>query len=226
MKYYVYMSERKVDMMYPQIPQKLRDNLGGKIGINLGLIRSEWSEVPREQTLTDKIGIIQQYILTEEVDKTCSIDNYLDPKRPYFYVKAIKVMRGMVSELFYASAKLNDVTFTFTGSSAHIVGGNNLGKYGGSDLTSMAVAVSYLIKGDDQIEKTSTEKMFAEYYMKNPDDQRHDLQRALDKAHRQAFGGGEGLKHLPSEDFEILGRVLYRTEKHLLVSPIFVAFID
>ena len=41
MKYFVYMSDAKVDMLLPQIPQEVKSKLAAEIGVNVGVLSAK-----------------------------------------------------------------------------------------------------------------------------------------------------------------------------------------
>lgn len=62
MKYYVYLSDTKVDMLYPQIPRNLLSNIAVDLKINLQAFELELSKNPTEQTEYSKLEIILKFI--------------------------------------------------------------------------------------------------------------------------------------------------------------------
>ena len=62
MRYYVYISKSKVEMLYSQIPPRLLENIAGKLTIDFKLIKTEFSEVPKEKTLHSKLQIVESYL--------------------------------------------------------------------------------------------------------------------------------------------------------------------
>ena len=64
MKYYIYISNSKLDMMYPQVPKQLADQVATELGVNTGLLKA--SVKPREVTETSisKLQVVTQYLLS------------------------------------------------------------------------------------------------------------------------------------------------------------------
>src|SRR5260221_7756192 len=66
MRYYIYVSDRKLDMLYPQIPKKLLANIASELNINLKLLAAEFSANIRsnqnEETRYSKLRLVVRYI--------------------------------------------------------------------------------------------------------------------------------------------------------------------
>jgi hypothetical protein len=67
MKYYVYISDTKVDMLYSQIPKKIRDKIAVELGINLGMFSvtvkgKENQEKTPLETRIEKLELVVRYI--------------------------------------------------------------------------------------------------------------------------------------------------------------------
>lgn len=78
MRYYVYISASKVDMIYTQIPKKLLKNIAGKLTIDFKLIKTEFSESPPRETLIHKLNIVEKYILdNKQVGTTADSKSYI-----------------------------------------------------------------------------------------------------------------------------------------------------
>ncbi len=117
MRYYVYISESKVDMLYSQIPEKLLETVAGKLTIDLKLIKTEFSEIPKEKKIHSKVQIIEKFLSTQNL-----IGNTKEPKE---YFKDTKEMRWgpYDSGLVYFGSK-SDVVIGLGGSEKHIIGGS------------------------------------------------------------------------------------------------------
>jgi len=115
MRYYVYISESKVEMLYAQIPRKLIENIAGKLTIDLKLIKTEFSESPKEKTLHSKIQIIEDYLNDQGlIGNTHALKSY---------IKGVEHMKWghYPSGLVYFGSK-TDVIIGLGGSEKHVIG--------------------------------------------------------------------------------------------------------
>jgi len=66
MKYYIYISDTKVDMLYPQIPKSLLKKIASSLNIDLKLLGVEVSvsgkSNPSDETRYTKVKIVSEYI--------------------------------------------------------------------------------------------------------------------------------------------------------------------
>ena len=63
MKYYVYISDDKVDMLYSQIPKKMLDKIAVELGINLGIFSlTAKGKGNQEETCYEKLMVVVNYI--------------------------------------------------------------------------------------------------------------------------------------------------------------------
>lgn len=63
MKYYVYISDTKVDMLYSQIPKKILDKIAVELGINLGIFSlTAKGKGNQEETRYEKLKLVVNYI--------------------------------------------------------------------------------------------------------------------------------------------------------------------
>src|SRR5436309_3024639 len=66
MKYYIYISDTKLDMLYPQIPKALLKRIASELSINLKLLGAEANIVAKNdqsnETRYSKVKIVTEYI--------------------------------------------------------------------------------------------------------------------------------------------------------------------
>jgi hypothetical protein len=116
MKYYVYISESKVDMLYSQIPKNILQNVAGKLTIDLKLIKTEFSENPPRETLIYKLRIVEDYIMNnEDVGTVKDIKNYINDT---LYMKWGPISQEMA---YFCYCKENFV-LGLGGSLKHVIG--------------------------------------------------------------------------------------------------------
>lgn len=80
MRYYVYISDSKLEMLYEQVPAGKREEIAGELSINLGLIATKFSSEKVKNARHQKIEIVKRY-LGKRV-------GWLDTKAPYVYGNA------------------------------------------------------------------------------------------------------------------------------------------
>lgn len=133
MRYYVYISESKVEMLYSQIPAALLENIAGKLTIDLKLIKTEFSETPREKSLHSKVMIIEKYLLDQGIVG--------DIRSPNAYIRGTEVMRWghYPSGLVYFGSK-SDVILGLGGSEKHVIGNIGVSQAHSHSATSYLVA--------------------------------------------------------------------------------------
>jgi hypothetical protein len=87
MKYFVFVSDAKVDMLLPQIPQKLKSKLTAEIGVNIGVLtaglKSERDVGEKPDRISRLNAVIKFLRKTEDVG---SID---EPRKGVLYSSAL-----------------------------------------------------------------------------------------------------------------------------------------
>ena len=54
-KYYIYISDTKLDMLYPQIPKKILERISGELNIKLGMININLKNKESDTSRFDKL---------------------------------------------------------------------------------------------------------------------------------------------------------------------------
>jgi hypothetical protein len=75
MKYYVYVSDTKVDMLYGQIPARERHSIATDLKIDLKLLSATFKETPPAETRYSRLQLVCDYIRRREAVGTVE-----DPK--------------------------------------------------------------------------------------------------------------------------------------------------
>jgi hypothetical protein len=78
LRYYVYVSRSKVDLLYEQIPEKALSRIATKLTIDLKLLKAEFSAKDSQRSLYSKVEIIEGYLDEEGVVGT------VDEPKSYF----------------------------------------------------------------------------------------------------------------------------------------------
>lgn len=71
-KYYVYVSHTKVDMLYAQIPRTFLSGLSAELKVNLGLVSSTLKQGPEPETTYARLKAVVKYL--EETETIGTID--------------------------------------------------------------------------------------------------------------------------------------------------------
>lgn len=62
MRYYVYASDSKIEMLYEQVPRAKRESIASELNINLGLIQARFSSETVEAARHQKLLIIREFL--------------------------------------------------------------------------------------------------------------------------------------------------------------------
>src|SRR5258708_39832202 len=122
MKYYVYISDTKVDMLYPQIPKSLLKKIASNLSIDLKLLGAEVNigakGSPSDETRYAKVKIVSEYI--EKHLDVGTVD------APSTYVKGRLSMRQgtFKDQAAYFGGETTQTVLALCGSIKHIIGSN------------------------------------------------------------------------------------------------------
>jgi len=121
LKYYVYISEAKVSMLYPQIPPAFLSAAEAELKVNLGVVsgglKSQSPEHSKE--LASQVGTLAAYLRKHEKIGT------LDEPQAWFQATADLhwgVVTEYVSNIAFFGGRVGDRTLALLGSSESIVG--------------------------------------------------------------------------------------------------------
>jgi hypothetical protein len=119
LKYFLYVSDTKLDMLFSQIPLKIRQKIAADLHINLGIIKADIRR-KTEPNRYDKLKLVVQYI-----ERNFDVGTIDDPKE---YFKGMLPMRwGPISHngletLVYFGGKTDRTVFGLGGSLPHVIG--------------------------------------------------------------------------------------------------------
>jgi hypothetical protein len=124
MKYYVYISDAKVDMLYSQIPKNMLDKIAVELGINLGIFSlTAKGKGNQEESRYEKLSVVVNYI--ENNMDVGTID------QPKTYFKGSLPMRWgplwpggheEAKNLIYFGAETAETIVGLGGSEHHVIG--------------------------------------------------------------------------------------------------------
>jgi hypothetical protein len=120
MRYYVYVSETKVEQLYAQIPTKLRSKLATKLTIDLKLIKGEFEGRQPQESLFSKLDIVRNYLDDEGLIGTVD-----EPKS--FFGTTMSLSWGPYStmkdaEFVYFGGRTTESVVGLGGSLKHVIG--------------------------------------------------------------------------------------------------------
>jgi len=119
-KYYIYISDTKVDMLFAQIPINILKKISAELSINLGVFNVTLRENQSEQTRFDKVHVVSNYI-NQHLDVG-------DVDHPQTYFKASVAMQwgalfgGSDQNFVYFAGKTDQTIFGLGGSTQHMIG--------------------------------------------------------------------------------------------------------
>jgi hypothetical protein len=117
-RYYLYVSDAKVDMLFAQIPKPLLTRIAAELKINLKLLSVSLSEKPSEENRYSKLSVVEHYIRRNIEIGT--------PQQPEAYFQATLPMRwslfGTNKEVVFFGCLAQQTLIGLTGSSKHVLG--------------------------------------------------------------------------------------------------------
>src|SRR6266571_7764642 len=120
MKFYLYISDAKIDMLFAQIPFGFLEQIAGELKINVGVLSASVKRDPGELDRYKKAEAVSKYI-----DRNSHVGT-LDSPEEYFRGQSIVRWEfyGDTKSVVYFGGKTEQTWFGLGGSSKHMVGGN------------------------------------------------------------------------------------------------------
>lgn len=144
MRYYIYISNAKVSMLYDQIPPRLRDNLATELKIDVKLLSTTFREGPQEATLQRKLEIVTEYI--EKDDQVGTIDK---PKKYFHGIMRLRWGPYVFQDTnaVYFGGQTQHTIFGLIGSTKHVLGamGNSQMDFSSSFVPAVMHVLSLLV---------------------------------------------------------------------------------
>jgi hypothetical protein len=143
LKYYIYVSDTKVDMLFAQIPKGVLSSLVGELNINVGFASASLKQGTEEQTRYSKLEVVRRHI--EKSAEVGTVD------QPAEYISDVLDVRWgpflHEKDLVYFSGMTAKSVLGLGGSSRHVIGaaGHTLAL----SYSSMPLLVSMLCKAVD-----------------------------------------------------------------------------
>ena len=220
LKYYIYASDSKVDMLFAQIPKELLSELAGELKVNLGVVSVSLKQDSPEETRYSKLAIVRQYI-----EKHAEVGTIDDPK-DYFAATVIAKWgplsgEGVSSEIVYFGGVTSHTVFGLGGSLSHVVGARSEGK------TQLYSTAPYLLLALSQADPKVAEDVAKDVGLRRGPASQDFVMHAVRLATERLTGPEQRLEFLAKRLVEASSddpRSAMRTT--LLGSPIYVALAD
>lgn len=115
-RYYVYASDAKIDMLYSQIPPKLLNQFVGELKLDIKLLAVSLRHRETDETLFSKLKVVERYLYKhEEVGSTVS------PTKWFF--DQIPLHSGMfANQMVFFSGLQDGIQLVLIGSPHHMIG--------------------------------------------------------------------------------------------------------
>lgn len=147
MKYYHYISASKVDMLFPQVPRTLRENVSAEFGFNLGVVSgSVGAEANRFDDPIARLKVVERYLLTH--DQVGSIEHPRDWFAGEMMAKAVGLWTGGGAVFFVG--EVGDTVVALGGSERNLLGSTSSSNAGPgfSELEPMMEALEELVTSE------------------------------------------------------------------------------
>jgi hypothetical protein len=117
MKFYVYISDTKVDMLYAQIPSSVRDKVATELKIDLKILSTTFKEASTEATRFSKLKVVTEYILKHQEVGTVDAP-------AFFFECILPIHWGKLfdTEAVYFGGITDHTILGLIGSGKHIIG--------------------------------------------------------------------------------------------------------
>jgi hypothetical protein len=126
MKYYIYVSDMKINMLYEQIPRDIRTRIAAEIKLDLKILSLTLKDKKSEKTRYSKLDLIVDYIKKNfAVGTVDSPQSYFEgnlPMRWGPYGGGIGPYRRSEPEVVYFGGSTSSTTLGLGGSLKHVIG--------------------------------------------------------------------------------------------------------
>jgi hypothetical protein len=215
-KYYEYVSDSKVDMLFASVPVSLRERFAAELKIDLRLVSATVTERPREETRYSKLAVVLRYFQKEV--EVGSVDD------PAAYFQGTLVMRwGPISNgrAIYFGGVTERTVLGMGGSRKHVLhsaGDSTVPDPGGSataELIDVLRAADPSIAGMSRSRQPTITEGLGEFEAE-----------AIYTATTGMDGIGQRLEFLARRVAVASGEIIGIPQRILLGTPIYVAQAD
>jgi hypothetical protein len=215
LKYYYYVSESKVEMLYSQIPKSTISQLESELKINLPIVGVSFSKKQVDDSLYTRLQIVVEYI-----QRNMEIGSVQSPKE-YFRGSAFMRWAQIHLGVVFFGGKINKTNVGLGGSTKNLLGQRTTNVEIGISHTPWLAAL-LLKEIENQITLIPWQPEIANPHLT----EENQNERVLSAA---SFWAGNMAKD-PVAKFEFLAKKLvyadHMGEKVLLGTPIYVELID
>jgi hypothetical protein len=119
MKYYIYISATKVDMLYRQIPRRIMKRIAADLRINVGVVSAGVKQSEQQETLISQTSVLTRYVRSHEnVGSVASSQPYIEGNASLRWGTLV----DYASDLVIFGGVVGDAVLALIGSSGSLVG--------------------------------------------------------------------------------------------------------
>lgn len=115
MRYYLYISDSKVDMLFAQIPSKLRDKIAFELRVDIKVVSVSLKDRPNDETRYSKLEVVEKYI-----GDNLTVGSVDEPEE--FFTGLLPVRWRPGENLVYFTGTTKRTFLGLGGSSHHVLG--------------------------------------------------------------------------------------------------------
>ena len=141
MKYYTYVSDAKLDMLYAQVPKRILDRIAVELQIDLKVVKFALKERPTEQNRYDRLAIVTAY-----VERDMEVGSIDEPMQWFRGTAPIVQARagGREEAVVLFASDMPRTVLGLTGSLRHVIGDVSGSVFSGSSTAGAVDANSAL----------------------------------------------------------------------------------
>ena len=224
MEYYLYISDSKVDMLLPQVPEKTRAKLAAEFGVNVGVLEAKFKSERDTGTPDNRVARLQAVI--NHIRPSLEVGSVEQPGK---WIEDVQDARSIYLAdnkqiIFFIGKSRAGARFGLGGSAAHLVsrGKGEKVEIGWSFLPDLLFNLQVMLRTQDdpRLSIAATE----EFIKGSTKENEFEWMDLLDHANRMASG--------PSMKIKFLAKTLLAGThpndhvKGILATPLYVAMAD
>lgn len=134
-KYFIYVSQPKIDMLFHQIPKELQSNIQKGMEIGFKFVKMSFKERQFDETLFSKLSLVIEYL-----ERVMSIGDIFSPKE-YFRGTLYMEWAQIHPSVIFWGGKINNIAIGLGGSMINLIGYETKGVEKGISHTPWLVAL-------------------------------------------------------------------------------------